>query len=232
MNTIYQSNSDKPFQEEPDNQNIILDHMNSDQEFEDIVNSLILPGDTPVGIPDNPYNTTFDQEVTSNDGIQQQNINPVVNVEHHEEEMSHVPIPSQTSDISEPAPLQSSQNGMNNELSHDVQLENDNNNIQSNDGIAIRRNCRNIIKLPDEAQYFKDQYYKIFTSRKKFPKKYVQLIHNNVLVGKIEGFEKMKRDDFRSINLYFKKHLNDKTEMFEVLQKNIDACKEILKEWI
>ncbi|KAK8887613.1 hypothetical protein M9Y10_038665 [Tritrichomonas musculus] len=230
MNKIYQSNSDKPSHEVPDNQNINLDHINS--EYEDIANSLIWPDDTQFDIPDNPYNTAFDQEVTSNYCIQQQNINPVVNVEHHEEEMSHIPFPSQTSNISEPVPLQSSQNGINNELLHDVQFENDNNNILRNDDMAIRRNCRNIIKLSDEEQYFKDQYYKIFTSRKKFPKKYVQLIHNNVLVGKIKGFKKMERDDFRSINIYFKNHLNDKSKMFDVLEKNINVCREILKQWM
>ncbi|KAK8894262.1 hypothetical protein M9Y10_022697 [Tritrichomonas musculus] len=51
---------------------------------------------------------------------------------------------------------------------------------------------------------FKDRFYAIFTTKKKFEKKLVKQIHN--YIRKPFGFERMSREEFRRIDLYFQNY--------------------------
>lgn len=85
--------------------------------------------------------------------------------------------------------------------------------------------------LSESQQCFKDNYYNIFTPRKKFEKSYVIKIHNMFLVNNIKGFKKMSRDEERSIDLYFQNYAPYQEEIFKVLRKNKKLIiKQIIKK--
>ena len=86
-----------------------------------------------------------------------------------------------------------------------VGFSNDQNKKINKPGI-LPRNPKRSVDLSEHEQYFKDQYYKIFVSRKKFEKKLVRQIHNLVLVKEIKNLKKMDREEYRRIDLYFKKY--------------------------
>lgn len=58
------------------------------------------------------------------------------------------------------------------------------------------------IKLSKKAKLFKNAFYQIFTTKKRFPKKLVQKIHE--FVSKFIPINKISRDQIRCIDLYFK----------------------------
>lgn len=122
--------------------------------------------------------------------------------------------------------LKPSPNDLNNQLC-DTQFEKSNGQKVTNPG-NLHRNPKRIVDLSDPEKYFKNQYYKIFISGKKFEKKYVQQIHNRFLKN-IEGFKKMKREEFRRIDLYFQNYAPHQDQIFKVLKENKDVIsKEIL----
>lgn len=55
--------------------------------------------------------------------------------------------------------------------------------------------------MNERAKNFQYSFYKIFTTRKKFPKKFVVLIHNAICANL--NLRKVNRDEIRSIYLYF-----------------------------
>ena len=57
------------------------------------------------------------------------------------------------------------------------------------------------VKMNERAKNFQYSFYKIFTTRKKFPKKFVVLIHNAICANL--NLRKVNRDEIRSIYLYF-----------------------------
>lgn len=106
--------------------------------------------------------------------------------------------------------------------------DNDNNNNQKRNSSESRlRRPKTILSLSKEQQCFKDGYYKIFTSRKKFKKEYVVKIHNKILVN-ILGFHKIQRNESRSIDTYFQNYAPYKDQIFQVLRSK----KEIIKRKI
>ncbi|KAK8837067.1 hypothetical protein M9Y10_037116 [Tritrichomonas musculus] len=122
--------------------------------------------------------------------------------------------------------LKPSPNDLNNQLC-DTQFEKSNGQKVTNPG-NLHRNPKRIVDLSDPEKYFKNQYYKIFISGKKFQKKYVQQIHNRFLKN-IEGFKKMKREEFRRIDIYFQNYATHQDQIFKVLKENKDVIsKEIL----
>lgn len=122
--------------------------------------------------------------------------------------------------------LKPSPNDLNNQLC-DTQFEKSNGQKVTNPG-NLHRNPKRIVDLSDPEKYFKNQYYKIFISGKKFEKKYVQQIHNRFLKN-IEGFKKMKREEFRRIDIYFQNYATHQDQIFKVLKENKDVIsKEIL----
>ncbi|KAK8881678.1 hypothetical protein M9Y10_004438 [Tritrichomonas musculus] len=84
-----------------------------------------------------------------------------------------------------------------------------------------RRPKRKINLLPN-AQSFKNDYYSILTSRKKFSKDLVKIIHNSVLVKNIQGLKNMDREEFRRIDLYFQNYASKQDQILKVLRDNKD----------
>ncbi|KAK8892872.1 hypothetical protein M9Y10_030123 [Tritrichomonas musculus] len=110
-----------------------------------------------------------------------------------------------------------------------VDCSNDQNKKINKPGI-LPRNPKRSVDLSEHEQYFKDQYYKIFVSRKKFEKKLVRQIHNLVLVKEIKNLKKMDREEYRRIDLYFKKYSPWQEQIFRVLKKHKKMIyREILK---
>lgn len=76
------------------------------------------------------------------------------------------------------------------------------NNISVNtNSHSILRKKKTTVKMSEIAQNFQFSFYKIFTTRKKFPKKYVVLIHNEICFNL--NLRRVNRDETRSIYLYF-----------------------------
>ncbi|KAK8849350.1 hypothetical protein M9Y10_018746 [Tritrichomonas musculus] len=94
--------------------------------------------------------------------------------------------------------------------------DNDNNQKRNSSGSRLRR-PKTILSLSKEQKCFKDGYYKIFTSRKKFKKEYVVKIHNDILAN-ILGFQKIQRNESRSIDTYFQNYAPYKDQIFQVLR--------------
>lgn len=84
------------------------------------------------------------------------------------------------------------------------------------------RRPKNKLFLSDPVQEFKNSFYSGFVSRKKFKKEFVKDIHNKILVDKIKGFEKMKRNEIRMIDNYFINYAPFQEEILRVLKDNHD----------
>lgn len=100
--------------------------------------------------------------------------------------------------------------------------------------INLEHRKKSSIDLDERAYNFKFSFYKIFTLRKKFPKKYVILIHNEIC-HKLK-LRKATRDETRSINKYFVNFApySDIIILFiknniDTILKNIPKLKEVLK---
>lgn len=117
-------------------------------------------------------------------------------------------------------------NGVKNEIPSDLFNED-----ISNDEIFIEKNFsplenysvphkkkKTIVKMTEEAENFKFSFYKLFTTKKKFPKKYVVLIHNEI--RRDLNLERINRDECRSIDLYFLHYAKHKKEILLHIQKN------------
>lgn len=80
-------------------------------------------------------------------------------------------------------------------------------NIMNINGPFIQNQCKKFrkkkvnIKMSEVAQNFQFTFYQIFTTRKKFQKKFVILIHNEIC-GNL-NLRRVNRDETRSIHLYF-----------------------------
>lgn len=73
---------------------------------------------------------------------------------------------------------------------------------------------------------FKDQYYKIFVKRKRFSKEYVRVIHNDHIVKYLPNIKKIRRYEFRNIDIYFQNYAFLKDEILKCLESH---KKEILE---
>lgn len=60
------------------------------------------------------------------------------------------------------------------------------------------------VDLSQSELSFKDRFYAIFTTKKKFEKKLVKQIHD--FIRKPFGFERMSREEFRRIDIYFQNY--------------------------
>ena len=72
--------------------------------------------------------------------------------------------------------------------------------------------------MNDATANFKYSFYKIFTSRKKFPKKYVVSIHNSICDQL--NLRKVSRDEARSIHLHFVNFVMYAEQILMFIQKN------------
>lgn len=86
------------------------------------------------------------------------------------------------------------------------------------------RSSKTKVRLSDNQQDFKDNFYQMFTSKKKFDKKLVRGIHNNICAH--FNFKKMTRDQYRMIDLYFKEYAKYSQQILIYLRDNKE---EILK---
>ena len=93
------------------------------------------------------------------------------------------------------------------------------------------RTSKRKIDLSKEANTFKSFFYQIFTSKKKFDKKLVKNIHN--LIAPHCNLRKISREEFRSIDLYFKEFSNSQEQILIYLHQHkeniLDAIPELRK---
>lgn len=75
------------------------------------------------------------------------------------------------------------------------------------------------VHLSDIALDFKNGFYSIFTYKKKFDKKYVKDIHNSY-ISKILNLDQISREEYRRIDLYFKKYAKYKDQILNLLRKH------------
>lgn len=66
------------------------------------------------------------------------------------------------------------------------------------------RSPKRKVDLSHNELSFKDRFYAIFTTKKKFEKKLVKQIHD--YIRKPFGFERMSREEFRRIDIYFRNY--------------------------
>lgn len=105
---------------------------------------------------------------------------------------------------------------------YDYELEN---NVKSMPNSNLSSKKRNFIKLNEQALNFQYSFYQIFTSRKRFPKKYVALIHNSVCHDL--NLRRINRDEIRSIFLYFDNFANSAEKILIFIKNNKE---EIIKK--
>ena len=92
------------------------------------------------------------------------------------------------------------------------------------------RSPRRIVVFTDDMIALKNGFYSIFTTKKVFQKCYIVLIHNTILVQSF-GFEKMKRDEYRCLSVYFQNYAHKKDQILECLRQNKDLIlRTILKD--
>ena len=83
---------------------------------------------------------------------------------------------------------------------------------------AVRAPKRRV-ELDNDEQEFKNKYYSIFTNYKKFDKVYVKKIHNLFLMDHF-NFNKIIREEYRRIDLYFKHYSQYKDSILDFLQEH------------
>lgn len=98
----------------------------------------------------------------------------------------------------------------------------DNQNQKSNLFGDRHRKPKTKLFLSDSTKKFKKDFYSRFTSKKKFKKEFVKDIHNTILVEKIKGFRKMRRDEIRMIDQYFINYAPFQDQILQVLKDNHD----------
>lgn len=76
-------------------------------------------------------------------------------------------------------------------------------NKESTSGGSTRTSKRKV-GLSKKAELFKNAFYHVFTEKKRFPKNLVKKIHDYII--KFLPIPKMKRDQIRSIDLYFSEY--------------------------
>lgn len=84
------------------------------------------------------------------------------------------------------------------------------------------------VKMSEAATNFKLTFYQMFTSRKKFQKKFVVMIHNEICTN-LE-LRRVNREEARSINLYFSHFLNHKDKILFYINKNVNNLRRRLPE--
>lgn len=92
---------------------------------------------------------------------------------------------------------------------------------------ATRKKKANI-KLTENAKNFQYSFYQIFTTRKKFPKKFVVIIHNEICSNL--NLKRVNRDETRSISLYFNDFANHAAKILLFIQNNKYAILKRLPE--
>lgn len=84
--------------------------------------------------------------------------------------------------------------------------------------------------LSDDAIKLKNNYYVIFTYKKRFPKELVYKIHKEVLVPQLH-YPKLKRAEMRELDIYFQNYAPKMKEILDFLkQKKNVLLKDILKD--
>lgn len=111
-------------------------------------------------------------------------------------------------------------------VSSENENENGNDNYFINNSVCFQNQPlqqhkkKSPVNLSEAASDFKFSFYRIFTSRKKFPKKYVTLIHNEICQGL--NLPRITRDECRSIDLYFIHYYQHSKDILFYLTKNKD----------
>ena len=80
-----------------------------------------------------------------------------------------------------------------------------------------KRTSKRKVDLSKKAELFKNAFYKVFTSKKKFPKHLVKEIHD--FICQYIPLPKMKREHIRSIDLYFEEYSTFSEIILHALQQ-------------
>lgn len=91
-----------------------------------------------------------------------------------------------------------------------------------------KRKRKRKVDLNEKQQIFQKEYYKFFTSKKKFSKKYVIELHK--LMKDELNLRPMSREETRQIGLYFQNFASEKSRIFEFFTNNMDACSSLFKK--
>ena len=89
---------------------------------------------------------------------------------------------------------------------------------QQNSKTKSSKEPKRKVALSDNQQSFKDKYYQVFTSKKRFSKAYVKNIHD-ILIKEL-GLKPMSREEFRRIDLYFHHFSKYSNQILDFLEKN------------
>lgn len=81
-----------------------------------------------------------------------------------------------------------------------------------------KRKRKRKIELSDIEESFKNEYYKFFTNKKKFSKKFVIAIHKIIMVPL--SLPAIKRDQTRQIDLYFQDFAYAKDKIFDYIKEH------------
>lgn len=102
-------------------------------------------------------------------------------------------------------------------------------NQRSASGSSTRSSKRKV-DLSEKAEIFKCAFYQVFTDKKKFPKTFVKKIHD--LICQIISLPKMKREQVRSIDLYFEDFASQSERILAFLHLNKSFILESIPELI
>lgn len=84
----------------------------------------------------------------------------------------------------------------------------------------IPRTSRQKINLDQNAARFKEKFYSLFTYKKRIPKIFVFIIHNNI-AAKL-NLRCVAREEYRSVNKYFQNFSKNQKEIIEYLSSLSD----------
>lgn len=102
-----------------------------------------------------------------------------------------------------------------NTSSSETEIDYANINLLSNTNLDIHKK-KSPVTLKPAAINFKFAFYRLLTSRKKFPKKYVVLIHNYIC--NTLKLRRVNRDESRSIDLYFNSFCKYQEQIISYIQ--------------
>ncbi|KAK8871440.1 hypothetical protein M9Y10_007168 [Tritrichomonas musculus] len=89
-----------------------------------------------------------------------------------------------------------------------------------------KRKCH--VRMNEKASIFKFSFYQIFTTRKKFPKKYVIMIHNQICINL--NLRSINRDETRSIDLYFSNFAKHSEKILLYIKNNKNNIIQMIPE--
>lgn len=94
--------------------------------------------------------------------------------------------------------------------------------------LSCSSKTKSSVKLSEAAKNFQSAFYQQFTSRKKFQKKFVVMIHNEICT--YLNLRRVNREEARSINLYFLHFLRHKDKILSYINNNSHSLRRRIQE--